>query len=191
MKTLNSKKLLENRLKAAQKYFTYYKDDVREFCQLPCPIIFDNKPFMSFCNVFSVSLTKDRIEMETFKNVDLYPDITRVITLSKETETINLLSAFKAAKEIGYRLKKSEVNGQDMHFFKYKNMYYSIGLTDINFRIINDGKPCEMWNTKGKYPALIIKTSVGYAYVLPVVIKGNIDGFRNKKNIVDLKEMIL
>lgn len=192
MKTLNNTKLLESRLKAAQKYFTYHKNDISECTQLPCPVIFDNKPFMSFMNGFSIALTKDRIEMETVKDIDSYPDVSKIMPLIEETKTIDLHSAFAKAKENGYKLIKSEVSDNVTHFFKYGNMYYSIGLTDINFRIIDDGKPQKIqteaiWCKQGKYPALIIKTSVGYAYILPTI--GKYIDFE-KSTIINLENVI-
>lgn len=167
--SLKSKPNAKKRYGAMKKYFTYV-NSVREACQKPCIIEFEGKQYNSFCNSYSLVLTsEDCGEIEMYDpSKGNYPDVTRLIKYEgTEEDTIDISEVIAKAKSRGYRLKKSEVNG-NTYLMKHEGNYYRIGLIDSTYGIIDDGSEVTVHYISNSHRPLIIENNIGMAVVMPV-----------------------
>ena len=132
-------------------------------------IEFEGKEYTSFCNSYSLALTtEDCGEMDLFNTeTGTYPDVTRLITYDGIENKINFTKVIAKAKSKGYKLKKSEVNGNNYLMF-YEGLYFRIGLLDATFGIINDGKEAAVYHTKNGIKPITIKTNIGVCVIMPI-----------------------
>lgn len=159
----------KKRYAAMKRYFTYHKS-AREILQKPCSgIEFEGETYISFCNSWSLALTKEdcgEIEMYDVAN-GKYPDVTRLIRFDGIKKKINFNEVFAEAKSKGYRLNKSEVDHRFKYLMLYDGAYYKIGLLDATFGIIDNGEVAMTYHPEGNMP-LTIKNSIGLCMVMPV-----------------------
>lgn len=151
-----------------KKYFSYITSS-REFCQKPCIIDYEGHPYTSFCNSYSLALTKEPCgAIELFTDVDRYPKTARLIKYDGLERKVNLAKAFAEAKYLGYKLKKSEVNGNG-YLMNYDGSYYRVGLVEATYRIIDDGEEATIFHVEdAKFSPITIQTSIGVALVMAV-----------------------
>lgn len=174
--TLKSKPDAKKRYTAMKKYFTYHNTG-RESLQEPCEVEIDGNKYISFCNAYSIALTRESCgEMELFDNSKgNYPDVTRLITYNGKEDKIDIHKVLAEAKSKGYKLKKSEVGFDFKYVMHYGGAYFKIGLLDATYGIIDDGKEAVVYHVEGPRKPLTITTDIGVCVVMPVFIEGDPD----------------
>lgn len=161
----------KKRYTAMKKYFGYIKT-AREILQKPCPIDFEGKNYISFCNSHSLVLTTESCgEMKTVEDTSRYPDVTRLVHFDGDERKIDFARVFAEAKSKGYRLVKSELGPKYKYLMKYDGAYFKLGLIDISYSIINDGNEALVYHANGKISPITIKNDIGICTVMPVALK--------------------
>lgn len=151
-----------------KKYFSYI-NSAREVCQKPCIIDFDGKAYTSFCNSYSLALTTEPCgAIELFTDVDRYPNMSRLVKCDGVTGSIDIHKVIAEAKSRGYKLKKSEVNGNG-YLMYYDGAYFRIGLLEATYGIVDDGNAPTVYHSgdTGASP-ITIENSIGYCVIMPV-----------------------
>lgn len=181
---LKNKPGAAKRYSAMKKYFTYIKT-VREPLQKPSLVTFEDKNYTSFCNSHSLALTVEPCGQIELYTGDRYPDVTRLINFSKDKKTVDFTKVFADAKAKGYRLKKSEVEGSKFQYLmRYDGAYFKLGLIDITFGIIDDGKPVTVYHDKNNpHTPITIQNELGVCVVMPM----RMDEL-NGETIIDVEE---
>lgn len=151
-----------------KKYFSYITT-AREVCQKPCIVDFEGHPYTSFCNSYSLVLTKEPCgTIRLFTDVDRYPNMTRLVKYDGVERKVDLTKVFAEAKSVGYKLKKSEVNSNG-YLMRYDGSYYRIGLVESAYKIIDDGEEATIFHVEGaKFSPITIQTEFGVAVVMAV-----------------------
>lgn len=172
VEALTSKTGAKKRYMAMKKYFTY-TNHAREAMEKPCAVKFNDEDYISFCNSYSLALTKESCgEIEMFTDAERYPDVVRLINLDGEQDTIDFKRVIAEAKSLGYKLNKNEITGYKFKYLMhYKKAYFKIGLLDATYSIIDDGEEATVYSKSGGTSPLNIKTSLGVAVVMPVRIE--------------------
>lgn len=162
------------RYSAMKKYFTYHTS-VRECLQKPCPVTFEGKDYISFCNSWSLVLTtEDCGEIELFNEENgKYPDVARLMNFEGIKKKIDFTKVIAEAKSKGYRLSKKEVESTFKYLMLYDNAYYKIGLIDSSLGIIDDGEVTMVYHREGERGPITIQTSLGFCMVMPVKYEGD------------------
>lgn len=155
---------------AAMKRYFKYSSTARESLMRPCKVVVEGEDYTSFCNSYSLVLTvEDTGEMQLFdESMGTYPDVARLIFFDGKEGEIDFNKVFAEAKSKGYKLKQNEVNGQAHFYMHYQGAYYKIGLIDISYNIINDGKPATAYKKEGPYQKLTVTSDYGTAVIMPV-----------------------
>lgn len=151
-----------------KKYFSYIASS-REVCQKPCIIDYDGKSYTSFCNSFSLALTTEPCgAIELFTDRDRYPNMSRLVKCEGEAVKIDFAKVLAEAKSKGYKLKKSEVNGNN-YLMAYDGAYFRIGLLEITYNIIDDGGEVTVYHSGGTGASPItIENNIGYCVIMPI-----------------------
>lgn len=172
--SLKAKPNAKKRYMAMKKYFTYC-DSVREALQKPCEVEVNGQNYISFCNSYSLVLTRESIgEIELFDtSKGNYPDVGRLVRYDGKEGTIDISKAIAEAKSKGYKLKKSEVGYDYKYLMKYDGSYFKIGLLDATYGIIDDGDDSVVYHVEGPNNPLTIINELGVAYIMPVRYEGN------------------
>ena len=159
----------KKRYTAMKKYFTYTNNS-REVLQKPCRIKFEDTYYTSFTNSWSLVLTNEPTgEIELFDmNTGKYPDVCRLLRFDGIKSKININQIIAEAKSKGYKLNKSEVNNGFNYVLDYDGTYYKIGLLDISYGIINDGKIAIVHHPFGERMPLTIQNDLGFCMLMPV-----------------------
>ena len=166
----------KKRYAAMKKYFSYVSS-AREVLQKPYQVKYEHIWYTSFCNSYSLVLTTEVTgNIELFDSTSgTYPDVTRLINCNGSSSEINFTKVLAKAKSKGYKLKKSEVSTNN-YLMYYDGAYFRIGLLDITYAIINDGKNSTVYHKKGNSGSPItIVNDIGYAVIMPVRIDDEID----------------
>ena len=152
-----------------KRYFTYV-NQTRECLRKPCPVKFEDKDYISFTNSWSLILTtEDCGEIEMFDETNSkYPNVGRLVSFDGLKKKIDFNKVISEAKSKGYRLRKSEVDHRFNYLMFYDDTYYKIGLIDISYGIINDGKEAMTYHPYGVEKPLTIQTELGFCVVMPV-----------------------
>lgn len=166
---LKKKPGANKRYSAMKKYFTY-TDSAREFLQNPCLIKYEEQSYTSFCNSYSVALTKEPCgSIELYTDTERYPDVSRLIRKDGLWSLVNFTDIFAKAKLEGYKLIKSELNTHKFKYLiKYKNTYLKLGLVDATFSIIDDGKPAKVYISDNATDPITIETGIGICTIMPM-----------------------
>lgn len=169
---LKKKPGAKQRYSAMKKYFGYVKTS-RAICQKPKDIEFEGHEMTSFCNSYSLALTKESCgSIELFTDDDgTYPDVGRMIKREGKALMVNLGSVIAEAKSKGYKLTKSEVNGGEKFIIRHNGTYYRLGLIDITYSIINNGGDAMVYHSGEKFSPMTIENDIGVCLVLPVKIE--------------------
>lgn len=167
--SLKAKPDAKKRYMAMKKYFTYC-DSVREVLQKPCEVEVDGQKYISFCNNYSLVLTKESTgEIKLFDtSKGNYPDISRLVRYNGNVSEIDISRVFAEAKSKGYKLKKAELGYNYQYVMKYDGSYFKIGLLDATYGIIDDGKEARVYHVEGPNNPLTITTDIGVAYIMPI-----------------------
>ena len=166
----------KKRYGAMKRYFKYHKS-VRECLEKPCKVKYEGNDYISFCNAWSLALTKEDCgEIELFNEENgKYPDVCRLLQFDGIKKKIDFRDVMAQAKSLGYRLNKSEVDGRFKYLMLYDGTYYKIGLIDITWSIIDDGEITITYHPDGERMPLTIQTSLGFAMIMPVKFEGEPD----------------
>ena len=163
----------KKRYAAMKRYFSYITS-ARKALQKPYLVTYEGISYTSFCNSYSLVLTTELPgAIALFDSVDdgNYPDVTRLINCSENKGEIDISKVLAEAKSKGYRLKKSEVTSNH-YLMYYDGAYFRIGLVDISYGIINDGKVATVYHKDGSGNSPItIVNDLGYMLVMPVRIE--------------------
>ena len=165
---LKKKPGAKQRYSAMKKYFGYVKTS-RAICQKPYVFEFEGYTVTSFCNSYSLALTKESCgAIELFTDGDgTYPDVGRMIKRSGSSCQVNLNNIIAEAKSNGYKLTKSEVNGETF-VVRHKGTYYRLGLIDATYSIIADCGEVTVYHSGDKFSPITIENNIGVCLVLPV-----------------------
>lgn len=165
---LKTKPGAKKRYAAMKKYFTYHTS-VREVLQHPCDIDFEGETYISFCNSWSLALTREDCgEIVKLDDPSRYPDVTRLIRFDGVKKKIDFNKLFAEARSKGYKFTKSEVGPGFTYVLSYDGGYFKIGLIEATFGIINDGEPAITYHPDGGYTPLTIKNNLGLCMIMPV-----------------------
>lgn len=172
--SLKVKPNAKKRYMAMKKYFTYC-DSVREVLQKPCEIEIDGQKYISFCNSYSLALTRESTgEIELFDtSKGNYPDVARLVRYDGKEGKIDISKVLAEAKSKGYKLKKSEVGFDYGYLMHYDGSYFKIGLLDATYGIIDDGKETIVYHVEGPNKPLTITTDIGVVFIMPIRYEGN------------------
>lgn len=174
---LKSKAGAKKRYGAMKRYFKYHTS-VRECLQKPCKIKFEGDNYISFCNAWSLALTKEgcgEIELFNEEESGKYPDVGKLLRFDGIKKKIDFRDVIAQAKSLGYKLNKSEVDGRFKYVMLYDGTYYKIGLIDITWSIIDDGEITITYHPDGERMPMTIQTSLGMAMIMPVKFEGKPD----------------
>lgn len=106
--TLESRPGAKQRYKAMKKYFSYADNAVKAY-KMPCAIDFEGEKYTSFCNGYSIVLTKEPAgEIALFENPGDYPQVGKCITYDGEPKEFDFNRILAEAKAQGYKLKKQK-----------------------------------------------------------------------------------
>ena len=169
---LKNKPGAHKRYLAMKKYFKHVVSE-REFLKKPCIIEYQGGTYTSFCNSYSLALTKEPCgAIELFTERDRYPDVERLIRYEGDERLIDFKKIIAAAKVDGYTLTKNEAYGHKCKFiFRCNNAYFRLGLLDVTYSIIDDGEPALVHIGDTDRSPITIKTSVGICTVMPINLK--------------------
>lgn len=167
--SLKVKPNAKKRYMAMKKYFTYC-DSVREVLQKPCEIEYEGCKYTSFCNSYSLALTRETTgEIELFdKEQGNYPDVTKLLRYDGKEHKIDISKVIAEAKSKGYKLKKSECGLDYKYLMYFDGSYFKIGLMDAAYGIINDGKEAIVYHVEGSSKPLTITTDIGVCLIMPI-----------------------
>lgn len=170
---LKSKPNAHKRYLAMKKYFKHIVSE-REFLKKPCIITYRDETYTSFCNSYSLALTKEPCgAIELYTDVDRYPDVSRLIRYEGDGFKIDFKKVIAKAKVEGYVFTKNETYS---HKFKYmlrcKNSYFRLGLVDVTYSIIDDGEPALVYIGDTDRSPITIETNIGVCTVMPIKLKG-------------------
>lgn len=161
----------KQRYAAMKKYFSYTDHAVKAY-KMPCAIDFEGEKHISFCNGYSIALTKEPAgEIELFESPGSYPKVGKYITYDGKPKEIDFNRVLAVAKSQGYKLNKTEIKPGDCfrYLLRYDGAYYKTGLLDAAYSIINNGGKAAAWHKRGdKTAPLVIKNDIGICVILPV-----------------------
>jgi hypothetical protein len=168
---------VKKRYTAMKKYFNYTNSS-RKACQKPHKVEYGCIEYTSFCNSYSLVLTIElpgALELFDSINDGTYPDVTGLINCDGIGHNIDFTKVLAEAKSKGYKLTKSEIHS-NKYLLHYDGAYFRIGLLDITYGIINDGKEATVYHKEGNSGSpMTIVNELGYAVVMPVRIEGGPD----------------
>ena len=96
------------------------------------------------------------------------PDVTKLINFEGIKRKVDFNKIFAEADSRGYRLTKSEVGPKFKYLLKYDGTYYKVGLLDMTYGLINDGKEVMVYHPDGERKPLTIKNDIGICVIMPV-----------------------
>ena len=96
------------------------------------------------------------------------PDVTRLINFDGIKRKVDFNKIFAEADSRGYRLTKSEVGPKFKYLLKYDGTYYKVGLLDMTYGLINDGKESMVYHPDGERKPSTIKHDIGICVIMPV-----------------------
>lgn len=173
--SLKTKPNAKKRYAAMKKYISY-TSITREILQKPCPVEIEGQKYLSFCNSYSLALTKESCgEIPLCDEPDRYPSVKRLINYDGIARKIDIARVIAEAKSNGYKLTKNAIYSND-YLMRYDGAYFRIALLDITYGIIDDGKEARVYHKEGSRHAITITTDIGVAVVMPVFIDGEPEG---------------
>ena len=175
---IKSKPGAHKRYLAMKKYFKHIVSE-REFLKKPCIVEFQGGTYTSFCNSYSLALTKEPCgAIELFTDTDRYPNVARLIKKEGPEHKVDFKRVIAEAKTKGYTLTKKEAYGPSFNFVMlHKNTYFRLGLFDITYSIIDDGEPAVVHIGNTERSPITVETSIGICTVMPITLKGNEDDY--------------
>jgi hypothetical protein len=170
--SLKGKPDAKKRYSAMKKYLSY-TDSAREILKKPCDIEIEGTKYTSFCNGYSLALSRETCgEIELCDDPDHYPPVTNLLRYDGKEEAIDIVRVLAEAKSKGYKLNKNSMYSND-YLMRYDGAYFRIGLLDMTYSIVNDGKEAIVYHVTGARKPLTITTDIGVCVVMPVFIDGD------------------
>lgn len=177
----------KQRYAAMKKYFNY-ADSVREVCQKPAKIIFEDVEYTAFTDAYSLVLTTESSgEIELYE-LDNYPDVTRLVSFEGEERQIDIGKVIAKAKSEGYKLLKREYFANRC-LFHYGGTYFRIALLDVAYKIIANGGECTVYHREGLNP-MVIKNDIGICVVMPIRRVTEDEELDDEKIIIELDDIL-
>lgn len=105
---------------------------------------------------------------------DRYPDVTRLVHREGDLEKVDFNKVLAEAKSKGYKYSKNAIHNND-YLMKYNDGYFRIGLVDITYGVINEGKEIDVY-FNGKNRPITIENDLGIGIVLPIRTDGELEG---------------
>ena len=153
---------------AAMKKYISYTSGAREILQKPCPVEIEGEHYMSFCNSYSLALTRETCgEIELCTEPYRYPGVSRLLNYDGTVGKIDFSRVIAEAKSHGYKATKTAIYTND-YLMHYGGAYFRIALLDITYGIIDDGKEARVYHVDGPRRSMTITTDIGVAVVMPV-----------------------
>lgn len=169
--SLKSNPTAKKRYTAMKRYLANV-ESAREILKKPCEVEIDNNIYTSFCNGFSLALTKEKCgEIELCDDPDRYPPVCNLLKYDGTEAVIDFKRVLAEAKSKGYKFKKSELHCNNFLMY-YDGAYFRIALVDMTYGIIDDGKKSIVYHVEGSRKPLTITTDIGVGIVMPVYIDG-------------------
>lgn len=160
---------------AAMKRYLKTISESRPILTKPCEVEFEGSKYNSFTNTYSLALTTESCgEIEMCNEPERYPDVTRLIPLGGEENTLDFRKVLAEAKSQGYKYTKTAIHSNDF-LMRYRENYFRIGLVDVTYGILDDGEETAVYFNGHNRP-LTIKTQFGYGLVLPIRADGELVG---------------
>lgn len=176
----------KQRYTAMKKYFSYVRSE-RACCKKPAIIEFEGDEMTSFCNSYSLALTKEPCGcIGLFTDDDgTYPNVGRFVKREGDVEKVDICGAIAEAKSLGYKLTNKEVNGNNF-MLHYNGAYFRLGLVDATYSIINDGDSVVAYHSGNKVSPIVLENEIGLCLILPVKCD---DEFilENGRTVIELK----
>ena len=170
---LKSKPDAKKRYAAMKRYFKY-SDSGREILERPCEVEIEGSKYNAFCNAYSLALTKEQCgEIEMCEDPARYPEVKRLISYNGNEAKLDIHKVLAEAKSKGYKLKKSEVSFGYKYLMHYDGSYFKIGLVDVTYGVIDDGKEAIVYHVSGNGKPLTVTTDIGVCVIMPVRYDGN------------------
>lgn len=168
--SLKGKPDAKKRYSAMKKYLSY-TNSAREILKKPCEIEIEGTKYASFCNGYSLTLTREGIgELELCDDPDHYPPVTNLLRYDGKEDKIDIGRVLAEAKSKGYKLNKTSMYSNN-YLMHYDGAYFRIGLLDTTYSIINDGKEAIVYHVNGARKPLTITTDIGVCVVMPVFLQ--------------------
>lgn len=179
--SLKSKTGAKKRYSAMKRYLKTISE-TREILTKPCKVNIDGVDYNSFCNSYSLALTKEPCgELEMCSEPDRYPDVSRLVKFDGEEGKIDLNKVLAEAKSKGYKYTKNAIHSND-YLMCYKGAYFRMALIDITYGILDEGQEIDVW-FNGKLRPITIQNELGMGIVLPIRYDGDMpDGI-----VIDVK----
>lgn len=157
---------------AAMKRYLKTISEARPVLTKPCEVEFEGEKYNSFTNSYSLALTTETCgELEMCEEPDRYPDVTRLIMSGGEEGKIDFNKVLAEAKSKGYKYTKNSIHNND-YLMHYNEAYFRIGLVDITYGILDDGRETTVY-FHGKHRPLVIKNDIGIGLILPIRYDGD------------------
>lgn len=186
--SLRRKPGAKQRYTAMKKYFGY-ADSIREVCQKPAKVIFEDVEYTAFTDAYSLVLTTESTgEMELVDESIKYPEVGRLISFEGEERQLEIGKVIAKAKSEGYKLLKREYFSNRC-LFHYGGTYFRIALLDAAYKIIANGGESTVYHREGIYP-LTIKNEIGMCTIMPIRRDYEDDDLDSDKIIVELDDIL-
>ena len=164
--SLKSNPTAKKRYTAMKRYLKTISES-RPILTKPCEVEFEGQKYNSFTNSYSLVLTKESCgELEMCDEPDRYPNTAKLITRLGDMDKIDFNKVIAEAKSKGYKYTKNSIHGND-YLMKYNGAYYRMGLVDITFEILNEGKSINIY-FKGIHSPMVIENDLGIGLILPI-----------------------
>lgn len=160
---------------AAMKRYLKTISEARPILTKPCEVEFEGEKYNSFTNSYSLVLTKESCgEIPMCDEPDRYPDVTRLVHRAGDLEKVDFNKVLAEAKSKGYKYSKNSIHNND-YLMKYNDSYFRIGLVDITYGVIDEGKEIDVY-FNGKNRPITIENDLGIGIVLPIRTDGELEG---------------
>ena len=172
--TLSKKPNARKRYTAMKRYLKTISSS-RPILTNPCEVEFEGEKYNSITNSFSLVLTKESCgEIEMCSEPEHYPNVAKLVSLEGEIGKIDFNKVLAEAKSKGYRFSKNAINKNDF-LMKYKDGYYRMGLVDVTYGVLDEGKEVDVYFSD-KFKPLNIQNDLGIGVILPIRYSGNTFG---------------
>lgn len=169
--SLKSKSGAKKRYSAMKRYLKTISE-AREILTKPCAVNIDGVDYNSFCNTYSLALTKEPCgEIEMCSEPDRYPDVSRLIPSNGEEGKIDFNKVLAEAKSKGYKYTKNAIHSNE-YLMCYKGAYFRLALVDVTYGILDEGDTIDVL-FNGKLRPITMRNDLGMAIVLPIRYDGD------------------
>lgn len=164
----------KKRYSAMKRYLKFNRTPLDKL-QHPCRMAYNGDFYTAFCNTLSFVLTTEASGTLALTDDDkFFHDLSSIIKFTDYSGQFNYTRMLADAKSDGYILKLSAIKYSSGYFpyyyVRHGDGYFTLGLIDVSYAIINDGKNCRVYHDKSNRRApMILKNDVGMCAMMPVV----------------------